>query len=72
MFDEGKGLSTEDQQYNLTSNINEVRQNVDVWRSASCELMDFRIADNFTDNRAMTEPRQFLIKKAKTAPPAST
>ncbi|MBF6567726.1 MAG: DEAD/DEAH box helicase family protein [Candidatus Binataceae bacterium] len=33
VFDEGKGLSTEEQQYGTTSNINEVRHAVDVWRA---------------------------------------
>jgi type III restriction enzyme len=33
IFDEGKGLSTKDQQYDPTSIINEVRQNVDAWRT---------------------------------------
>jgi type III restriction enzyme len=33
VFDEGEGLSTKDQQYDPTSIINEVRQNVDQWRS---------------------------------------
>ena len=33
VFDEGKGLSTKEQQYDPTSIINEVRQNVDVWRA---------------------------------------
>ncbi len=33
VFDEGKGLSTEEQQYDPTSNINELRQQVDAWRS---------------------------------------
>jgi type III restriction enzyme len=32
VFDEGKGLSSEKQQYDPTSIINEVRQNVDTWR----------------------------------------
>jgi type III restriction enzyme len=32
VFDEGKGLSTKEQQYDPTSNINEVRQHVDSWR----------------------------------------
>jgi type III restriction enzyme len=32
VFDEGKGLSTTAQQYDPTSIINEVRQNVDAWR----------------------------------------
>src|SRR3990172_3988420 len=32
VFDEGLGLSTEKQQYDPTSIINEVRQNVDAWR----------------------------------------
>jgi type III restriction enzyme len=33
VFDEGKGLSTEKQQYDPTSIINRVRQTVDAWRS---------------------------------------
>jgi len=33
VFDEGKGLSTEKQQYDVTSIINEVRQQVTQWRS---------------------------------------
>src|SRR6202140_2476806 len=33
VFDEGKGLSTKDQQYDPTSIINEVRGHVDSWRS---------------------------------------
>jgi type III restriction enzyme len=33
VFDEGKGLSTKDQQYDPTSIINEVRGHVDAWRS---------------------------------------
>ena len=33
VFDEGKGLSTKKQQYDPTSIINEVRQNVDLWRA---------------------------------------
>jgi type III restriction enzyme len=33
VFDEGKDLSTKEQQYATTSNINEVRPAVDVWRS---------------------------------------
>ena len=32
LLDEGRGLSTTDQQYELTSRINEVRQLVDTWR----------------------------------------
>ena len=32
VFDEGKGLSTKAQQYDPTSVINQVRQNVDTWR----------------------------------------
>ena len=32
IFDEGKGLSTKEQQYDPTSIINEVRQNVNSWR----------------------------------------
>ena len=33
VFDEGLGLSTKDQQYDTTSNINELRRRVDQWRS---------------------------------------
>lgn len=33
VFDEGLGLSTEGQQYDVTSNINEVRQAVDRWHA---------------------------------------
>ena len=33
VYDEGQGLSTEDQQYDPTSIINEVRQHVDLWRN---------------------------------------
>jgi len=33
VFDEGKGLSTKEQQYDPTSIINEVRGHVDSWRS---------------------------------------
>src|SRR5665811_980661 len=32
IFDEGKGLSTEEQQYDPTSVINELRHEVDKWR----------------------------------------
>ena len=31
VFDEGKGLSTKEQQYDPTFIINEVRQHVDMW-----------------------------------------
>ena len=33
VFDEGLGLSTKDQQYDITGNINEVRRHVNQWRS---------------------------------------
>src|ERR1019366_9898157 len=33
VFDEGKGLSTKEQQYDPTSIINEVRRIVDAWRA---------------------------------------
>jgi type III restriction enzyme len=33
VFDEGKGLSTQEQQYDPTSNINEVREHVNRWRA---------------------------------------
>ena len=32
IFDEGKGLSTQEQQYDPTSIINELRHQVDLWR----------------------------------------
>ncbi len=39
MFDEGKGLSTEQQQYDLKAIINEVRGQVDSWRALlACPL----------------------------------
>lgn len=38
VFDEGKGLSTRDQQYDPTSIINELRQQVDQWRSLPSNL----------------------------------
>ncbi len=38
VFDEGKGLSTKDQQYDPTSIINELRQQVDQWRSLPSNL----------------------------------
>jgi len=38
VFDEGKGLSTKDQQYDVTSIINEVRQRVDQWRTLPRKL----------------------------------
>jgi len=37
VFDEGKGLSTEKQQYDPTSIINQLRQQVDQWRSLSSQ-----------------------------------
>ena len=33
VFDEGKSLSTKEQQYNTNSLINEVRQHIDAWRA---------------------------------------
>ena len=33
VFDEGKGISTEEQQYDATSNINEIRHLIDQWRT---------------------------------------
>lgn len=33
VFDEGKGLSTEDQQYDPTAFVNRIRQHVDQWRA---------------------------------------
>jgi type III restriction enzyme len=33
IFDEGKGLSSEKQQYDITATINRVRQEVDAWRN---------------------------------------
>src|SRR3954469_11445227 len=35
VFDEGKGLSTKEQQYDPTSIINEIRGHVDAWRQLS-------------------------------------
>ena len=33
VFDEGKGLSTEEQQYDVTALVNEIRRHVDQWRT---------------------------------------
>ena len=33
VFDEGKGLSTQDQQYDVTGMITEIRSHVDQWRT---------------------------------------
>lgn len=33
VFDEGQGLSSEEQQYDVTSNINAIRSEVDKWRA---------------------------------------
>ena len=33
VFDEGKGLSTEEQQYDVTAMVNEIRRYVDQWRT---------------------------------------
>src|SRR5882724_9206964 len=38
VFDEGKGLSTKEQQYDPTSVINELRQQVDQWRTLPSNL----------------------------------
>src|SRR5437899_13048381 len=38
VFDEGKGLSTKQQQYDPTSIINELRQQVDQWRQLPSNL----------------------------------
>ena len=38
VFDEGKGLSTKEQQYDPTSAINELRQQVDQWRALPSNL----------------------------------
>lgn len=35
IFDEGKGLSSKEQEYDVTGNINEVRRHVDTWRALS-------------------------------------
>ena len=32
VFDEGKGLSTQEQQYDVTAMVNEIRRQVDQWR----------------------------------------
>ena len=40
VFDEGKGLSTKEQQYDPTSIINEVRGHVDAWRQLSPRFPD--------------------------------
>ena len=42
VFDEGKGLSTKEQQYDPTSIINEVRGYVDAWRQLSPSFINGR------------------------------
>ena len=37
LFDEGKDLSTEEQQYDITSFINEMRKQIDLWRALKNE-----------------------------------
>ena len=61
VFDEGKGLSTASQQYDLTSIINEVRSQVDTWRTLSpaqwqvtpetARLLEYRRHHDFSDIR---------------------
>ncbi len=58
VFDEGKGLSTESQQYDITATINEVRGYVERWRA--------RIARQWMDNclvcKGGTYPAQLKYK----------
>lgn len=81
VFDEGKGLSTKDQQYDPTSIINEVRQTVDVWRSLpssqwqvtaeTARLLDHWRHHNFTDKRpffCQIEAVETLIWLTEVAP----
>ena len=42
VFDEGKGLSTKEQQYDLTAMINDVRDEVDKWRTLK-NMSDWRV-----------------------------
>ena len=42
VFDEGKGLSTKEQQYDLTAMINDVRDEVDKWRALK-NMSDWRV-----------------------------
>ena len=46
VFDEGKGLSTEDQTYDLTGTINLIRQLVDRWRMIPNRKMAGHTRDN--------------------------
>lgn len=44
VFDEGKGLSTKQQQYDPTSMINEVRSQVEQWRAQQVAVPFLRVA----------------------------
>ena len=47
VFDEGEGLSTEQQQYDPTPIINQLRQHVDQWRSLT-NLADWQVTPETT------------------------
>ena len=81
VFDEGKGLSTKEQQYDPTSIINEVRQTVDVWRSLpasqwqvtpeTARLLEHWRHHDFTDKRpffCQVEAVETLIWLTEVAP----
>jgi type III restriction enzyme len=86
IFDEGKGLSTKEQQYDPTSIINEVRQSVDAWRelpSASqwhvtpetARLLQHWRHHNFSDIRpffCQVEAVETVIWLAEVAPQSAT
>jgi type III restriction enzyme len=82
VFDEGKGLSTKEQQYDPTSIINEVRQTVDTWRSLpnpsqwqvtpeTARLLEHWRHHQFTDKRpffCQVEAVETLIWLTEVAP----
>lgn len=66
VFDEGKGISTEDQQYDPTSYINEIRAHVDRWRSLAPSQWNVtpetaRLLDHWRNHR-FNEIRPFFCQ----------
>lgn len=60
VFDEGKGLSTKEQQYDPTSIINEVRGYVDAWRLRSARALGaLDRLDDLAVARVATDPPRF-------------
>ena len=56
VFDEGKGLSTQEQQYDVTALVNEIRRHVDQWRTSSQSAPMGRYARNRSPAPALATP----------------